>query len=159
MNLASWHTRIIFNKKLHDYSCAYWFWSIAQNRTTAHHKQADFSSTAAMKNLCFMGGWDQLNNQYQIKAKTAGRTWNLFLSCHRYCGIACLSEWNNNREASGQIVCFPSLGESAFFPSQHIRGGWSIVMQCQRPLGLKKCCMCGIGRAKKKHWPYQMWSF
>lgn len=124
MNLASWRTGIIFNKNpawgstvsaACDYSCAYWFWSIAQSRT-AHHKQAgDFSSTAAMKSLCFMEGWDQLNNQYRIKEETAGGTWNLFLSCHRYCGIVCLSKWNNNREASGQIVCFPSLGESAFF--------------------------------------------
>lgn len=61
-----------------------------------------------------MDSWDQLKNQYQIKEETGGRTWNLFLSYHRYCDIACLSKWNNSREASGQIVCFPSLGEYVF---------------------------------------------
>lgn len=50
----------------------------------------------------------------------------------------------------GTLSASPLLGSMPCF-AQHIRGGRSIVMQCQRPLGLKKCCMCGIGRAKKKH--------
>lgn len=61
----------------------------------------------------------------------------------------CLNEITIGKP-QGRLSASPLLGSMPHF-AQHIRGGRSIVMQCQRPLGVKKCCVCAIGKAKKKH--------
>lgn len=149
LSIASWHTMEIFNKK-NQLAAGWCSTASAVSTRRAHHKQVgDFSSTAATRNLRAL--W-AVGTNWTINIELGrGQLGGLEIFCTLVIDAVILPVSLNEitiGKPQGRLSASPLLGSMPYF-AQRFRGGRSIVMQCQRPLGLK-IVVCVVLEVQRK---------